>query len=63
MRICSECGAIMHEGYCIDGGLFYFCSLKCLKKNMTYQEYIDLYYDESSETYWTQWEEEDILDE
>lgn len=34
-RVCSECGDIMIEGYCIDGGDAYYCNTDCLEKNMT----------------------------
>ena len=25
-RVCTECNAKMEEGYCIDSGMYYFCS-------------------------------------
>ncbi len=58
-RICSECSKRMTEGYCIEGGTAYFCSDQCLTKNMTKDEYNDLYDDGNGDSYWTTWEESD----
>lgn len=57
IRHCSECGKEMWEGFCIGGGLHYYCSETCLHKNYTEKEYNDLYDDGNSDTYWTTWEE------
>lgn len=54
-RICSECGDVMTEGYYIEGDFTYYCSDKCLFKNMTRKEYKDLYDEELA--YWTEWED------
>lgn len=53
-RICSECGKIMLTGYVIDGGMDYYCSDKCLHKNMNEKEYLEEYGDGDTETYWTE---------
>ncbi|ACQ51144.1 CDP-alcohol phosphatidyltransferase (plasmid) [Clostridium botulinum] len=39
VRICSNCGKLMTEGYCIDGGMQYFCNNDCLKSEMTLKEF------------------------
>ena len=54
-RICNECKKEMSSGYCIADGEEYYCSDKCLYKNMTKQEYDKLYKDNYA--YWTEWEE------
>lgn len=59
-RICSHCKSLMIEGYCIDGGMEYYCTKnggqddKCLEQVMTGDEYDDLW-DDEFETYWTEW--------
>jgi hypothetical protein len=54
-RICSECGREMIEGYCIENGLDYYCSDECLHKNMTQEEYLELYDDGKGDSYYTEW--------
>jgi hypothetical protein len=54
-RICSECGREMIEGYCIENGLEYYCSDECLHKNMTQEEYLELYNDGEGDSYYTEW--------
>jgi len=56
-RICCECGNKMYEGYCIENGFAYYCNDGCLEKNMTREEYENLYDDGNGDSYWTQWEE------
>jgi hypothetical protein len=43
IRICDECGKIMVEGYCIDGGMEYYCSDECLHKNYTREQWLAIY--------------------
>lgn len=57
-RICDECGKAMAEGYCIEGGQSYYCSDECLHKNLTEDEYLELYDDGDGDSYWTEWENE-----
>lgn len=59
-RICSECGKVMTQGYCIENGLAYYCSDECLLKNMKMESYLELYDDGNGDTYWTEWEEEEV---
>ena len=54
-RICSECGKVMVEGYCIDNGAEYYCSEECLHKNLTEEEFNELYDDGKGDSYWTSW--------
>ena len=55
IRVCSECGKLMQEGYCIEGGVEYYCNDDCLHKHLTSEEYNELYDDGNGDTYWTQW--------
>lgn len=55
-RTCSECGKEMTQGYCIENGMEYYCSDECLHKNMTQDEYLELYDDGNGDSYWTDWE-------
>lgn len=55
IRICSECGRFMYEGYCIEGGDGYFCNDECLYKNMTREEFDELYADGEGDSYYTEW--------
>lgn len=57
IRKCSECGKEMKEGYCIANGEDYYCSEKCLLKNMTQEEFDKLYDDGDGDSYWTEWED------
>lgn len=56
-RVCSECKKRMIEGYCIESGFAYFCTDKCLEKNMTRKEFLELFNDGYGDTYWTAWYE------
>lgn len=38
MRKCTECGAIMYEGYLAGGD--YYCSEECLHKHFTAEEWV-----------------------
>lgn len=56
-RICSACDGVMPEGYLIDNGLEYYCSDDCLKTEMTMEEWLKLYDDGNSDSYYTNWYE------
>ena len=43
MRICQICYKQMKEGYCIGGGENYYCSKECLNKEITDEEFKELY--------------------
>lgn len=55
IRVCSECGKPMTEGYCIENGAEYYCSEECLHKNMTDEEYENLYDEGRGDSYYTSW--------
>ena len=55
-RICHECGKPMDEGYCIDAGMEYYCSDKCLHENYTPRQWLEIYAEGNNESYWTKWE-------
>ena len=57
-RKCDECGVGMNNGYVINGGEQYYCSDTCLHKHITPEEWLDLYDEGNSDSYWTEWEED-----
>lgn len=57
IRKCSECNTPMKEGYCISGGCEYYCSDECLHKHISPDEWIELYDDGNSDSYYTEWED------
>lgn len=52
VRICSECGKEMYDGYCI-ADVAYYCSDECLYKNCSEEDYIEMY--ENGNAYYTDW--------
>lgn len=62
LRVCSKCGSLMHEGYCVDMGDSYYCSDKCLHIDYTEKQWEEEY-NSNDQSYWTQWfENKDLLD-
>ena len=57
-RYCDKCKKGMNEGYVIGGGTEYYCSDECLHKDITPEEWDELYDDGEGDSYWTDWEEE-----
>ena len=55
IRVCSECGKPMTEGFCIEDGAEYYCSEGCLHKNLTEEEYENLYDEGRGNSYYTSW--------
>ena len=55
IRVCSECGKPMTEGFCIEDGAEYYCSEECLHKNLTEEEYESLYDEGRGNSYYTSW--------
>jgi hypothetical protein len=55
IRVCSECGKPMTEGFCIEDGAQYYCSEDCLHKNLTEEEYDNLYDEGRGDSYYTSW--------
>lgn len=39
VRICTNCGELMDEGYIVNGGVEYYCSDKCLHEEITADEW------------------------
>lgn len=54
-RICSECNSEMKSGYVIENGMEYYCSDNCLEKNMTKENFEELYDNGNGNSYWTEW--------
>lgn len=55
-RQCKTCGEINFEqGFCMEDGLYYYCSEECLHADFTEEEYLKAYDEEWA--YWTQWED------
>ena len=58
VRTCNACGKEMDEGYCIEGGMEYYCSDACLHTEVTPEEWAELYDDGEGDSYWTDWSED-----
>lgn len=52
-RICDQCGSVMQSGFMEESGAWYFCSEECLKENMTWDEYMEMY--EEDTAFYTEW--------
>lgn len=59
-RKCDACGNGMFEGFVVGGGEKYFCADKCLHKVYTKTEWKSLYDGGNSDSYYTEWSEDDI---
>jgi hypothetical protein len=57
-RECTACGKGMNEGYCIEGGIEYYCSKVCLNTEISDKEFEELYADGEGDSYWTDWSED-----
>jgi hypothetical protein len=57
-RECTACGKGMNEGYCIEGGIEYYCSKVCLNTEISDEEWDKLYADGEGDSYWTDWSED-----
>ena len=58
LRVCTQCGDLHAEGYFFEGDTTYYCSEECMLKEVTMDEYMELY--ELSEeghdgAFYTQW--------
>ena len=56
-RICSECNQKMYEGFVIEDGMEYYCSENCLHKNISQEDYLELYDNGEGNSYWTIFDE------
>lgn len=52
-RRCTECGSLMREGYCINGGEAYYCE-KCLHNNYSDEEWEEEA-NNNDQSYYTEW--------
>ena len=58
MRKCKICGKVnFTTGYCIDDGLYYYCSDNCLFMDFTEEEYLQAY--DEDWAYYTEWEDDE----
>lgn len=57
-RKCNACGKGMNEGYCIEGGIEYYCSDECLHTEVSPEEWLELWNDGEGDSYWTDWSED-----
>ncbi|MBM6891407.1 hypothetical protein H6A30_14355 [Bacteroides caecigallinarum] len=53
-RRCSECGRLMHAGYCADMGVAYYCSDECLHSDFTDEEWTEEC-ENNDQSYYTEW--------
>jgi len=60
-RRCNECEQSMVQGYCIEDGVAYYCSDRCLRRHYSKAEWDELYDNGESNSYWTIWQAKDIL--
>lgn len=58
-RVCENCNKQITEGYCIDGGVEYFCSKQCLNTHYTDEEWAEMYDNGNSESYYTTWDKDE----
>lgn len=57
VRKCKVCKKAMFEGYCIDNGFMYYCSVECMGKDgITFKEFEESIYGDDS--YYTEWFDE-----
>lgn len=56
-RTCDECGKGFNDGYCVEGGMAYYCTDACLYKNIAPEKWEEMSADDDSDSYWTTWGE------
>ena len=59
-RACERCNLLLIEGYCIESGMAYYCSDKCLNEHFSKEEWKCMYDDGKGDSYWTSWVDEII---
>jgi hypothetical protein len=52
----------MRNGYVIDAGAEYYCGEECLHKHYTPAEWEELYGDGETDSYWTEWDDDDTIE-
>lgn len=53
-RRCTQCGNLMRDGYCVDGGSAYYCSSICLHQNYSDEEW-EQECENNDQSYYTEW--------
>ncbi|WP_277586471.1 hypothetical protein [Psychrobacillus antarcticus] len=56
LRLCSELGNIMNEGYYFEYNGTHNYSRNCLEKVVTWEEYLAIYDEGNGDAYWSSWE-------
>ncbi len=54
IRVCTECGRLMDEGY-IDADFHYYCSDKCLHRQYSEELWNYLHENFEDDYFWTEW--------
>lgn len=62
-RICKICGCKMVEGYVVENGMEYYCSIECLEKVYSDKEWEEMYDNGNADSYWTDWYGEEESEE
>lgn len=56
-RLCSQCDSTMKEGFYFESDGTQYCSEDCLKKVISWKEYLKIYDNGKGDAYWTSWED------
>lgn len=56
-RVCTKCGSLMHDGYCLCMGAAYYCSDRCLRMDFSRKAW-EKECESDDQTYWTVWFED-----
>lgn len=56
-RLCSQCDSTMKEGFYFESDGTQYCSEDCLKKVISWKEYLKIYANGKGDAYWTSWED------
>ena len=59
-RFCDNCRRYITRGYVIENGMEYYCCDDCLHTRYSDDEYLKMYNDGEGDSYYTEWESEDI---
>lgn len=56
-RLCSQCKSSMQDGFYFESDGTQYCSADCLKKVISWKEYLKIYDNGKGDAYWTSWED------
>jgi len=56
-RLCSNCEKPMKEGFYFESDGTHYCGEDCLKKVISWEEYLKIYDNGNGDAYWTNWED------